>query len=92
MKEKGLQIDLGDMFEPHNIFDIPKIEDFPAINYFTKQDIEHINSVMDKIEINESKADNDNDDFDEVQEMLKNIRDSFRACKDENVEMITFTH
>jgi len=92
MKEKGLQIDFGDMFEPHQIFDIPKIADFPAINCFTKRDIEHFNSIMNKVEIDEGKADIDNDDFDEVQEMLKNIRDSFRACKDNNVEMITFTH
>lgn len=86
MKEKGLQIDLGDMFETHQVFDIPKIADFPAINCFPKKEIEHLNSIMDKVEIDENK------DFDEVQEMLKNIRDSFRACKDKNVEMITFTH
>jgi hypothetical protein len=92
MKQKGLQIDFGDMFEPHQIFDIPKIADFPAMNYFTKQDIEHFNSIMDKVEIDESKANDDNEDFDEVQEMLKNIRDSFRICKDKNVEMVTFTH
>jgi hypothetical protein len=92
MKEKGLQIDFGNMFEPHQIFDIPKIADFPAINCFTKQDIEHFNSIMDKVKIDESKANDDNDDFDEVQEMLKNIRDSFRVCKDKDVEMITFTH
>ncbi|MGH2564735.1 MAG: DUF7691 family protein [Ginsengibacter sp.] len=92
MKEKGLQIDFGDMFEQHQIFDIPKIADFPAINLYTKQDIEHFNSIMDKVEIDEDKANDDNDDFDEVQEMLKNIRDSFRTCKDKNVEMITFTH
>lgn len=92
MKEEGLQIDFGDMFEQHQIFDIPKIEDFPAINLYTKQDIEHFNSIMDKVEIDESKADDANEDFDEVQEMLKNIRDSFRVCKDRNVEMITFTH
>ncbi len=92
MKENGLQIDLNDMFEQHEVFDIPKISDFPAIKYFTKQDVEHINSIMDKISIDEDKADDNNEDFDEVQSMLKNIRDSFRTCKDQNVEMITFTH
>lgn len=92
MKEKGLQIDFGDMFEQHEIFDIPKIADFPSINLYTKKEIEHFNSIMDKVEIDESKTDDDNEEFDEVQEMLKNIRDSFRACRDKNVEMITFTH
>ena len=92
MKLKGLQIDFGNMFETHQIFDIPKIADFPAINCFTKDDVEHFNAVMDKVEIDEDKANDENEDFDEVQEMLKNIRDSFRVCKDKNVEMITFTH
>ena len=92
MKEKGLLIDLGDMFEPHQVFDIPEIPDFPAINCYNRQDIQHINAVMDKIEIDENKANEDNEDFNEVQEMLKNIKQSFKTCEDENVEMITFTH
>ena len=92
MKSNGLQLDLREMFETHEVFDIPKIADFPAITHFTKQDIEHINSVMSKIEIDENKADFDNDDFDEVQDMLKNIRDCFRTCKENGLEMITFTH
>jgi hypothetical protein len=92
MKEHGLQINLADMFEQHEIFDIPKITDFPAISHFVKRDIEHINSTMAKIEIDEDKADTDKNDFDEVQVMLKNIRGSFRICKEKNVEMITFTH
>jgi hypothetical protein len=92
LKENGLQIDLTNMFEPHKIFDIPKISDYPAISCFTKQDIEHINSIMDNIEIDEDTSNDENDGYDEVQVMLKNIRDSFRACKDKKVEMITFTH
>jgi hypothetical protein len=92
MKEKGLQLDLGDMFEHHKVFDIPKNNDFPAIKLFTKQEIEHINEIMDRVEIDESKTDFDSEDFDEVQEMLKNIRDSFRTCIEQNVEMVTFTH
>jgi hypothetical protein len=92
IKEKGLQPDLGDMFEQHEVFDIPKNNDFPAIKLFTKQEIEHINDVMDKVEIDDRKADSDSEDFDEVQEMLMNIRDSFRVCKDNNVEMVTFAH
>lgn len=92
MKEKGLAIDLNDMFETHKVFDIPPIVDFPAINCFTKEAINHVNAVMNKVEIDEDKADDDSDNFDEVQGMLKNIRDSFRFCKDKNLEMITFTH
>src|SRR5690606_22255826 len=92
MKENGLQIDMSDMFEPHEVFDIPKIADFPAINLYSKQDIDHIISVIEQVEIDETKADSDNENFDEVQETLKNIRDSFRTCKEQNLEMVTFTH
>lgn len=92
MKEHGLQLDLGDMFEQHEVFDIPKITGFPAIRHFTKSEIAHINSIMNKIEINESETDFDNEDFDEVQEMLKSIKDSFKYCEEHNTEMITFTH
>jgi len=92
MKAKGLHLDLGDMFEQHEVFDIPKNINFPAIKHFTRDEIENINEVMDKVEIDESKTDFDSEDFDEVQEMLKNIRDSFRTCREHNVEMVTFTH
>src|SRR5215471_16917088 len=92
MKEKGLQLDLNDMFEPHEVFDIPKNNDFPAIKLFTKQEIEHINEVMSRVEIDESKTDMESEDFDEVQDMLKDIRNSFLACKEKNLEMVTFTH
>lgn len=71
---------------------IPKIADFPAINCFTKKDIEHFNSITDKVEINGRKADDRNEDFNEVQEMLTKTRDSLRYCKDNNLEMIIFTH
>ena len=92
MTENGLQLDLGDMFEQHDVFDIPKNNDFPAIRHFTKDEIEHINEVMDKVEIDESKTDYEGEDFDEVQEMLMNIRDSFRTCRELDVDMVTFTH
>jgi len=92
MKEHGLQLDLGDMFEQHDVFDIPKIADFPAIKHFTKSEIDHINDVMDKIEIDESKTDMESEDFDEVQDMLKNIKDSFNYCREHDIEMVTFTH
>lgn len=92
MKEKGLQMDMEMMFEPKEVFDIPKIADFPAIHLYSRQEIDHIVSIINQVDINESEADIDNDNFDEVQVMLKNIRDSFRTCKEQNLEMLTFTH
>jgi hypothetical protein len=92
MKQQGLRIDFSDMFEQHDVFDIPKIADFPAIKHFTKSEITEVNAVMRKIEINESRTDFANENFDEVQEMLKNIKDSFKYCEQHNLEMVTFTH
>jgi len=92
MKKKGLQLDLVDMFNQHHVFDIPENSDFPGIKLFTKDEIEHVNQVMDKIEIDESKIDFDSEDFDEVQQLLSHIRESFRMCKEQNVEMVTFAH
>lgn len=92
IKSKGLKVDLGEMFEFHDIFDIPKPIDLPGIFCFSKSDIAHINSIMSAVEIDEEMADDNNENFDEVQEMLKNIRDSFKTCAENNVEMITFAH
>ncbi len=92
LKANGLQIDLAIMFEFKKVFDIPDIADFPAIHLYSKQDIEHIVSVIDQIDIDEDKTDIDNEDFDEVQQMLKNIRDSFKACQEQQLEMVSFAH
>ncbi len=92
IEAKGIQINLSDMFEVHQVFDIPQINDFPAIYCYSKKDINHINAVMDKVDIDEAKTDFDNDEFDEVQDMLKNIRESFKRCQAMDVEMIVFTH
>lgn len=92
MNKKGLGINFEDIFEHHHIFDIPEIKDFPAINIYSKENIHHVNSIMEKIEIDEGKANYESKDFDEVQEMLMNIRDSFKTCGDKGLEMITFTH
>ena len=92
MKSKGLQFDLREIFETHDVFDIPKISDFPAITYSTKHDVEHVNSIFDDIEIDETKTNIEDDNFDEVQYLLKNIRYCFRTCKENNLELITFAH
>jgi len=47
IEPKGIQINLSDMFEGNEVFDIPPITDFPAIFCCSKKDIAHINSVMD---------------------------------------------
>jgi hypothetical protein len=92
IRSNGLKVDIGEMFEQHNIFDIPKPIDFPTMFCFSKIDIAHVNSIMSNVEIDEEKADDDSDNSYEVQEMLKNIRDSFKTCADNNVEMVTFAH
>ena len=92
LKSKGSNIDIREMFEQHEIFDIPKPLDFPAIFCFSKSDITHVNSIISNVEIDEGKTNDDNENFDGIQEMLKNIRDSFKTCADNEVELITFAH
>jgi hypothetical protein len=92
IKEKGLKVDIGEMFEQHDIFDIPKSTDNLAMFCFSKNDIAHINSIMPTVEIDEEKTDYNNDNFDEVQEMLMYIRNCFKNCADMNMEMVTLAH
>ena len=92
LKSKGLKVDIGEMFEQHDVFDIPRPVDFPAMFCFSKSDIAQINAIMSNVEIDEEKTEDDNENFDEVQEMLKNIRDCFKTCADNDIEMITFAH
>ena len=92
MKEHGLRLDLSDMFNDHDVFDIPKSGDSPTIKHFTQGEIDHINSVMNKVEIDESKIDFESEDFDEVQQMLYYIHKCFKTCSNQNIEMVTFAH
>jgi hypothetical protein len=92
MKENGLKTALQDMFEHHAVFDIPKTTENPAIKVFTRQEIEHINEVLDRIEVDEDKTDFEHLDFDEVQDWLKYMKESFRACKEKGLEMVTFAY
>jgi hypothetical protein len=92
LSKNGLTIDLGQIFETHNVFDIPPIKDFPAINCLGKQEIAHVYAICETIEIDEYPADDNNVDFDEVQFMLKSIRDCFKICFETQVELISFAH
>jgi hypothetical protein len=92
LKDSGVTIDIERMFEAGKVFPIPPIDDFPVINCFTKDEVTLIASQMEKVEIDENKADIDNDDFDEIQEYLFNIRNCFKAANDEGIELVTFMH
>lgn len=91
-KEKGLALDLNDIFRQHEVFDIPPIGDSPAIKLFTKSEIAQVNAVMKKIKVDEARTDVEKEGFDQVQEMLLFIRDSFRTCEEKGLEMISFAH
>jgi hypothetical protein len=91
LRENGLNMDLNQIFESHAIFDIPAT-DFPAISCYSKEEIAQIYAVCSKITINEQAADMNSNDFDEVQLMLKSIRDSFKTCFDTQLELVAFTH
>lgn len=92
LKNNGLKIDLLDIIEHHQVFDIPWYHDFPSITYYTLAEVEHIATIANKTPIDEEEVNIDSEDFDEVQDMLLDIRKCFNACKSANLGMISFTH
>ncbi|MGO4292385.1 DUF7691 family protein [Chitinophaga sp. RAB17] len=93
LNENGLTINLSKIFEAQPIFDIPiSIDDFPAISSLSKEEIAHIYAVSKTIEIDEAAADMNRNDFDEVQVMLKDIRNSISTCYDAQLDFISFAH
>lgn len=92
LRNNGLKIDLLDIIEHHQVFDIPWYHDFPAITCYTVAEVEHIAAIANKTPIDGAKTNMDSEDFDEVQDMLLDIRNCFNACKSANVGMVSFTH
>ena len=80
------------MWETEKLFDIPDIGDFPAISHYSKQEVSYLLTALTKIEIDEKKADSNNDDFEELQELLKAFRDGLQICQEKNVEWVSFLH
>lgn len=91
-KSKGMTIDLDRMWQTEKLFDIPDIADFPVISHYSKQEVNYLLTELNKIEIDERKADSNNDEFDELQELLETFKDGLQICKDKNVEWVSFLH
>jgi hypothetical protein len=91
-KNKGITIDLDRMWQEEKLFDIPKITDFPVISHYSKQEVSYLLTELNKIDIDEKKADSNSDDFDDFQMLLKTFRDGLQICKDKNVEWVSFLH
>lgn len=91
-KSKGITIDLNRMWKAEKLFDIPDISDFPVISHYSKQEVRYLLTELNKIEIDEKKADSNNDGLDEFQELLKTFRDGLQICSDKNVEWVSFLH
>ncbi len=92
LNKHGLKIDLLDMVENHQVFDIPWYLDFPSITSYTLAEVDHIAAIANKTPIDDEQANIESDEFDEVQSMLYDIRYCFNECKKANVEMVVFTH
>ncbi|WP_276483461.1 DUF7691 family protein [Paraflavitalea pollutisoli] len=92
LRQEGLSFDLQGIFEGEEVFDLPRITDFPAIKLYSRQAIDEVNAVMEKIDLDDLAAIEAYDDPDELRDMLGDIRDSFQACAERGVEMVVFTH
>jgi hypothetical protein len=91
-KSKAIKIDLDRMWQTEKLFDIPDIIDFPVISHYSKQEVSYLLTELNKIEMAEIKAVNNNDEFEELQELLEAFRDGLQICKDKNVEWVSFLH
>ncbi|MBL0745648.1 DUF7691 family protein [Chryseolinea lacunae] len=91
-KSKGMKLDLDRMWKTEKLFDIPDIEDFPAISHYTKDEVSYLLTELNKIGIDEKKANHESDDFSPLQQLLKAFRDGLQICKDKNVEWVSFLH
>lgn len=92
LKQQGFKITLDRVWETETIFDIPKIEDFPVISSYTKDEIRYLYEELVKLNIDDSKANSDNENYDEQSELLKVFRDKLKICIDKDVEWLSFTH
>lgn len=92
LKSKGITIDLDRMIKSQPLFDIPKYTDGPFISHYSKKEIEYLLSELNKMEIDEKKADENDDEFEERYYLLKKFRDGLQVCKDKHVEWVSFMH
>ena len=92
IKKSGVTIDIERIFEETEVFPIPAIDDFPAINCFTKDKVSLIALQFDKIEIDETKTNIDNDEFDETQLCLLNLKNCFTQANEKKLDIVTFMH
>jgi hypothetical protein len=91
-KNKGITIDLDRMWQTEKLFDIPDISDFPVISHYSKQEVSYLLDEIQKIGIDEDKANSESENYDEVHELLKAFRDGLRICWDKDVEWVSFMH
>lgn len=92
LTEKGFKTTMEKFRETERIFDIPKIYDFPVISSYSKEEIRYLYDELIKLNIDESKANSDNDNYDEQEGLLKYFRDKLKVCIDNDTQWLAFTH
>lgn len=84
LKNKGFTITMERFWNTEDIFDIPKIDDFPVISSFNKTEIAYLHHELTKLNLADT-------DF-EQKELLIYFRDKLKVCIDKNTEWLSFTH
>ncbi|MES2679058.1 MAG: hypothetical protein V4635_04200 [Bacteroidota bacterium] len=92
LKEKGFKITMERFWEAEKIFDIPDNDDFPVISSYSKEEVRYLYNKLVKLNIDESKTNSDNDNYDEQEELLKFFRDKLKVCIDNDTQWLAFTH
>jgi hypothetical protein len=66
--------------------------DSPVISRLSAAEIAHVYEICNLTEIDEDAADTNKIDYDEVQVMLKDIRNSVRICHEAQLDFVSFAH
>ncbi len=90
LKRHGIAPDLDRMWQTEQLFDIPKIDDFPVISHYSKPEIHYLLTGLDKIGLPDTVS--EDDEPEEVIEILTGFRDGLRVCREKDVEWVSFLH
>jgi hypothetical protein len=87
LKEKGFKITFQDLENPQSLFDLPKIQTWPVIHSFSKDETKYLYQELCNLQLN---PDDDESDLDV--EILIYWRDKLKICIDNDLEWLSFTH
>jgi hypothetical protein len=90
LDKAGATVNLDRMWGEKNLFDLPPINDFPGISHYSKPEIDHLLTVLGKIQ--PSEKDMLSDDGEVLQDLITAFTNGLRTCREKGVEWVSFIH